>query len=1510
MVISGFGLSIAQVGTPETTTSANPFGTRSDGVISAFDSISGNDQVSNEQLDIVQEKESPYTTVYNEKAFERTDMLPVPHSMGYDSATGQAWDAEGRPLNIDPAMAPIDDEITFTAEPIIDDQTEPPSPMVGDIDLGGPYTGYQEGDDVVFTAVVSDPLLVKFRWDLNLDGEWDDCAEQAAGTNGWTDTDVCTYHFEDDHWGEALVEAWDGTSTYTVSYTGWGLGSPSPTWYMYYYITYWTLGHKFKAKVDMTIDRMRFYRYSSSYNYGREVTLWDAATQAKMAECNPPSGSGYRQCNIPTTTMYAGHEYVISMRLGGGYYGYWYARGIDWPADTDYADWMDVYYAAFTTVPVFPDILWSGAPMPLIDFYYSYDVLFELVDDWDTAHVEVENVAPYVYDLSVNPANVLEGNEAEFNGWFDDPGLADKWQYRWCWGDGTCDSWGAIKVGSGITRMESILVYSDVAPHYIVNALDFFGVSYTFTTDIYSIEGLIRSQQWELIIYQSYYIAYVAPVVEDAMMDQVPGGALLMYNNWYANNRNSHPIMEYFGAQCMTSLTTPITMYSWDNSHDMFNIILTVPYQMDPTHNQYWTDGFRLQIKDHAHAPMGYTTTEQANQGAIAIRNDYMAIFDSFTPQNYQGDQDSDGDVDTIELLVNQLRLLAGPEVAPTMPWPVPPATHVYRDDHPATGTPFDDVTATLEVKDDDHGRLMGGTIEDVTDFESGTPWPAGWSETCGFAWQRGAGYLSGQSALWWYYYDWTEQWHCLESRSYDLSMVDMTAPMQVIEVSYDYDWEANWPYGYQDGYVDITYDGGGTWTTIAEYHHNDPSSESGTFTLDITSEAAGKTDVRVMFRIQGYDDWWWHVDNVVMYATWGTPIDGLGSDTIPITVNNVEPVAYGVPTITEVGEALDFYFDGITIEDPTMYYPPGVWNPVSTESYMYRWNFDDGIISPWYNKGSLEVPKLKVLLLHTLYYGTGDQFIAMLRSIDLIDQVDVVEWLYLSAGDVPTVTEMLGYDAVIVATNYARIAADFDLTRRTIGDRLADYMDAGGAVITFMFTYDLSPYYGDLFGLLGRYMDEDYGAWEWTQYDFDAASLGEVHLEDPTCAKLMEDVNSLSTPLVSPGAYPLTPGAEQCAEWEDGGGAVAYKLAGSGMSVNIGSFSGSGSSVCGGDCATLIRNAVTVTSGAVVPDNIIPTEVHVYGDNGIYDVDLMIVDDDMGWDISGSEPVPIPGMTQTMSHNVMSIEVMNRDPVIQPHSIELFLAAKMCLRVTGGEWNTVSLDWFVDGTLNGGVSVTRHPGDPNDQAKCGYTKIDLLSPHTFEAKMTFEPFPGETHGSNPAWLIIEPWRGPTTPGHGTIVFKEEFQVADPPSTYVREFPVDNLKRQLFDSGRGAPVDIQVIAADPGTDDIAFYYEYSDGSTPDINIHANAGGILTGHIADPKYLGFDEPYFDRAANDVRTPFGTQGFTVQDSQHHRFTGTSPFLWVCIIVLDDDNSRGYVSPFDHDGTDMEFVVLDLT
>src|SRR3970282_1654650 len=281
------------------------------------------------------------------------------------------------------------------------------------------------------------------------------------------------------------------------------------------------------------------------------------------------------------------------------------------------------------------------------------------------------------------------------------------------------------------------------------------------------------------------------------------------------------------------------------------------------------------------------------------------------------------------------------------------------------------------------------------------------------------------------------------------------------------------------------------------------------------------------------------------------------------------------------------------------------------------------------------------------------------------------------------------------------------------IGDRLADYMDlTGRGVITLMATYDNSPFYGELFTLLGRYHEEDYGAFEKTQYIFEAHGLGTVYQQNHP---LMSAVTQLSTPNIASGDYPLTARAQLIADWDNGNSAIGVKeLPNGARSVNVGAFSGTSTTAMGGDAVRFLRNAITWSSHTVVPTNLLPTQAHVFGDNGLYNVDLQVIDDDMGlgWGPGTNQPVAIPGLTPTVSHTVIPVEIENQDPTIDTKSIDVFIAANVCLRVSGKEWNTVSLKVFTDGVQSGGVSVTRMPGRPNDQGKCAVTKIALLSPH------------------------------------------------------------------------------------------------------------------------------------------------------------------------------------------------------
>ena len=617
---------------------------------------------------------------------------------------------------------------------------------------------------------------------------------------------------------------------------------------------------------------------------------------------------------------------------------------------------------------------------------------------------------------------------------------------------------------------------------------------------------------------------------------------------------------------------------------------------------------------------------------------------------------------------------------------------------------------------------------------------------------------------------------------------------------------------------------------------------------------------------------------------------------------------------------------------------------------------------------------------------GDLNSLVNTLLAQDDVASVETFNFInYPSTPIAPTLAKLQQFDVIIVATNWAYFSfAPFDLARRQVGDRVAQYLDSGrGGVLTMMCVYCLSGG-NDLFNIRGRYLDDQYGAYKNANYLFPGATGIDIVQDHDAFVKV--DPDNVGSMFIHAGRQDLTVGGGgnaagqngvSLATWKDGTSAVGVKDLNNGMrTAHFGAFG----NPTGSSTGMLLRNLVGWVAGGIPSPKIAPF-VHTYGDNGRYNVDLSLIDDDMGfvWDTATNSPVAVLPDT-SFSHKIIPVTVNNVDPLIDQSSVQAYMASNICLRIAGKEWGTVSLKLYTDGALSTSVQVTRAPGSPNSQAKCALTRIDVLAAHTWGATVSFTPAAGKTSGSNPFWVIFDPWRK-VNPGHGTTVFSGTFKVQNP-ANWVKTMDLPNLRRDLFDSGRGAPVEFAATASDQGTDDLAFVWMWEDGTKQTIQVHKNLdGSVSNGVIADPQHLGFGEQFFDRALNTGRSPAGTMHFTVRDTATHvvkvdrdhdgrddcdddnngqnscgdgrhegRYeddrnhdgdwsqandrdcgsgedgnhdgdhehddddcndTGGVPqVMWVALIVLDDDNSRGYDSLFFHDGTDMEFLVVMLS
>ena len=123
-----------------------------------------------------------------------------------------------------------------------------------------------------------------------------------------------------------------------------------------------------------------------------------------------------------------------------------------------------------------------------------------------------------------------------------------------------------------------------------------------------------------------------------------------------------------------------------------------------------------------------------------------------------------------------------------------------------------------------------------------------------------------------------------------------------------------------------------------------------------------------------------------------------------------------------------------------------------------------------------------------------------------------------------PSAALLSGYD-LVVSMSY--VAVD-DPT--TYGNRLADYVDAGGVV--FQYAYDNTPAYDPE----GRWISGGYAPYTTGPPDNTDTSLGAYDASSP----LMQGVATLAAGSLSDPA--LAPGATRVAKWLDGREAIAYK--------------------------------------------------------------------------------------------------------------------------------------------------------------------------------------------------------------------------------------------------------------------------------------------------------------------------------------------------------------------------------
>lgn len=235
-----------------------------------------------------------------------------------------------------------------------------------------------------------------------------------------------------------------------------------------------------------------------------------------------------------------------------------------------------------------------------------------------------------------------------------------------------------------------------------------------------------------------------------------------------------------------------------------------------------------------------------------------------------------------------------------------------------------------------------------------------------------------------------------------------------------------------------------------------------------------------------------------------------------------------------------------------------------------------------------------------------------------------------------------------------------------------------------------------------------------------------------------------------------------------------------------------------------------------------------------------------------------IIGTGFALAEDSAPLEVRNAPPTLRV--MQAGRAATFTLRVAGERWHDVRATFYGDGGALAAVFVTRFPGSPDAQAAATRV-LDLPLGSQYTATVLYtpddDPVNGRPNGATPVWILLG------TEGREAVRVHHTFNVRHP-GTYVWEADLTPYVALL-------PIAFVAEAVDPGSDDLAFAWDFGDGTAIPGGTYFNDG---TG--PDP----------------AESLWGTFPFTANDVARHSFPGPGTYA-VTVIVTDDDGERAIAS-----------------
>ncbi len=209
-----------------------------------------------------------------------------------------------------------------------------------------------------------------------------------------------------------------------------------------------------------------------------------------------------------------------------------------------------------------------------------------------------------------------------------------------------------------------ILVFADdlnrkPGDHYVDRALLALGLSAeSYYGDSVKFWDALVGGTWDLVVIdhnQDYSFGYRWADLESYLLSG--GRALITTFDIDGSQGNPTTLWSTLGITPSGDVTAASPVYWWNPSHRLFRVPESVP-TFSSMADRYGDEGDRLSVVAPAQAVAGFTPSQSAGEGAIALAGTRRAIVNAFLPSENAADRDADGKADATELIENEIDYL------------------------------------------------------------------------------------------------------------------------------------------------------------------------------------------------------------------------------------------------------------------------------------------------------------------------------------------------------------------------------------------------------------------------------------------------------------------------------------------------------------------------------------------------------------------------------------------------------------------------------------------------------------------------------------------------------------------------------------------------------------------------------------------------------------------------------------------------------------------------------------